>query len=765
MKAQQAMQEAITAYQRGDLGRAEQICAHVLAADRNCFDALNVLGVIAARTSRGSEARELFRRAVAVEPHNAGAHNNYGNALKHARRFEEALKCYEQALRFAPDFLEAHLNRGVMLHRLNRCDEALASLRNAQRLSAAVPEIYFNIGNVLRDMNRPDEALENYAIALRLKPDFAPALNNRSVVLLALKQPLAALASSDSSLRLNPHQALALKNRGDALYDLRRLDAALESYGMALEADPQYAEAWYNRANLLLESNRLAEALESYDRALELHADYADSPDYAHTHFNRGNIHVALGRPEEALRCFEKAMSILPDCNWVFGTWLRTKMMLCDWADLDVHRAALCAAITNHARVALPFTVLTLIDSPPLQRRAAQIRVADQYPRDSTLPPVAKRARADKIRLGYYSADFHNHATAYLIAELFERHDRRRFEVLALSFGADLRDDMRRRIEGGVDRFIDVRRQTDGEVAELSRRLEIDIAIDLKGFTLDARHGIFFHRAAPVQVNYLGYPGTLGAPWMDYLIADETVVPRRHFEHYAEKIVLLPGCYQVNDARRKIADRAFTRTELGLPPQGFVFCCFNNCYKITPETFAAWMRILREVSGSVLWLLEGGATAMANLRREAQARGVDPGRLVFARRLPLPEHLARHRMADLFLDTLPVNAHTTASDALWSGLPVLTRSGESFSSRVAASLLKAVGMSELCVDTEQQYVALAIALANDPPRISRVRAKLNEQRLTAPLFDTERFTLNLEHAYSKMIERYQAGQPPDHITV
>jgi predicted O-linked N-acetylglucosamine transferase (SPINDLY family) len=714
MTPQQAMQEALTAFQRGDLGRTEQICSLILAADCNYVDALNVLGVIAARTSRGNEAEELFRRAVAVEPRNA--------------------------------------------------------------------EIYFNIGNVLRDMNRLDEALANYDIALQLKPDFVPALNNRSVVLLALKQPLAALAGSDRVLRLNPHHALAHKNRGDALYDLRRLDAALESYGMALQANPQYAEAWYNRANLLLESNQLIEALESFDRALEFKSDYAESPEYAHTHYNRGNIQVALGRPDEALRSFERALSIAPDCDWAFGTWLRTKMTLCDWADLDIHRAALSAAIANGARIALPFTVLTLIDSPPLQLQAARIRVlalidclsparqaaetsgSEKYPAAHLLPPITKPGRHDKIRVGYFSGHYRNHPVSLLTAEMFERHDRSRFEVNAFSFGPDTKDEMRKRMERAFYRFIDVRGKPDLEIVQLARSMELDIAVDLGGFTEGCRPNLFALRAAPLQVSYLGYLGTLGAAYMDYLIANTTIIPLEHQRHYAEKIVYLPS-YQVNDSKRVISDKRFSREELGLPRTGFVFCCFNASYKIVPETFNCWMRILRQVEGSVLFLLADNLTAQRNLRKEAVDRGVAAERLVFGRRLPGPEYLARYRTADLFLDTLPYNAGTTASDALWAGLPVLTHMGESFAARVAASLLNAIGLPELVTTTQEQYEATAIELAGDPARLAEFKDRLQGNRLTMPLFDTEQFTRHLENAYVQMYERYQAGRPPDHITV
>jgi predicted O-linked N-acetylglucosamine transferase (SPINDLY family) len=352
-----------------------------------------------------------------------------------------------------------------------------------------------------------------------------------------------------------------------------------------------------------------------------------------------------------------------------------------------------------------------------------------------------------------------------LAAGLFESHDRDKFEVYAFSFGTDTKDEMQIRLEAAFDKFIDVESKTDKEIAELSRQMQIDIAVDLAGFTSGSRTGIFALRAAPLQINYLGYPGTMGADYMDYLIADRQLIPEEAKAHYTERIVYLPS-FQANDSKRKISDRVFTREELGLPQSGFVFCCFNNSYKITPSTFDGWMRILKQVNGSVLWLSETNPFATDNLRKEAKARGVDAQRLVFARKIPLlAEHLARHRAAGLFIDTLPYNAHTTASDALWAGLPVLTCTGEALASRVAASLLTAIDLPELVTTTQEDYEALAVELATNPEQLQAIRQKLERNRLTAPLFDTKLFTRHIEDAYTQMVERYQADLAPDHIYV
>jgi predicted O-linked N-acetylglucosamine transferase (SPINDLY family) len=404
--------------------------------------------------------------------------------------------------------------------------------------------------------------------------------------------------------------------------------------------------------------------------------------------------------------------------------------------------------------------VLTALDSGEQQRRAAETWAREEFAEQEGLGPIECRAAGGRIRVGYFSADFRDHATMHLMAGLLELHDRERFEVTGFSFGPVVRDVVRARVERACERFVEVGERSDREVAQLARELSIDIAVDLKGYTSDARPGIFAHRAAPVQVGYLGYPGTLGAGYVDYLIADRVLVPEGSEGYYAEQLVYLPHSYQVNDAKRRIAGRRYEREELGLPREGFVYCCFNNNYKIMPATFGSWMRILERVPGSVLWLLEDNAQAAKNLRAAAVVHGVQPERLVFAPRVVAGEHLARHRCADLFIDTLPCNAHTTASDALWAGLPVLTCLGEGFAARVAGSLVRAVGLPELVVESMEHYEELAVRLAGEPQRLEGLRRRLECNRGAAPLFDTERQARHLESAYALIHARHLAGLAP-----
>ncbi|HEY2591267.1 MAG TPA: hypothetical protein VGI35_06715, partial [Steroidobacteraceae bacterium] len=424
--------------------------------------------------------------------------------------------------------------------------------------------------------------------------------------------------------------------------------------------------------------------------------------------------------------------------------------------------AQLSGAIERGRCVLRPFAALSLFDSPSLQRKVAGIWARETCRPAKRLGPVRRHRWHEKVRVGYFSADFRNHAVSILAAELFERHDRRRFELTAFAVGPDIRDEVRTRVEAAFDRFIPAFDRSDEEVAALARHLEIDIAVDLGGYTQHARPGIFARRAAPIQVGYLGYLGTMGADFMDYLIADQIIVPPERRRHYAEKIAYLSS-YQVNDSKRHAAARAFSRAELGLPSTGFVFCCFNANYKINPEMFASWMRILTAVPGSVLFLLGGSPAAERNLREHAERSGMEPARLVFGGKLPYADYLARYRAADLFLDTLPYNAGTTASDALWMGLPVLTCAGEAFSARMGASLLTAVGLPELITVDRSHYERLAVELATRPDALAAIGRRLEEARSGAALFDTTRFTGELEALYERMYRRHHLGLLPEHL--
>jgi predicted O-linked N-acetylglucosamine transferase (SPINDLY family) len=654
--------------------------------------------------------------------------------------------------------LDGILRQARLLHQSGRLDEARALCQQALTLRPGQTQALTLLGIICAQTGDFARAVALFDEVLLLEPRNFAAHNNRGNALRALQQPADALASYDKAIVLQPDHAPTCNSRGHVLFDLQRYEDALASLDRAIALGFNHPAAWHIRGNALYALERFEEAAASYDRAAAL------DPNGASSHHNRGNALAMLGQYESAISSYDRAIGLAPGIAASHGERLHARMQIADWRDFAPEVAWLTAQIERNQAASNPFTVLSLIDSPRLQMLAARNWVREKCPPNDALGALPPRPRGERIRVGYFSADFRAHATVSLTAGLFEAHDRSRFELIAFAFGADTRDGMRQRVAAAFDRFLDVRQQSDHDIARLARSLSVDIAVDLGGFTRGSRPRIFALRAAPLQVSYLGYLGTMSADYMDYLVADDTLIPQARRPHYAEKIVYLPS-YQVNDSKRPIAPRRFSRQELGLPQQGFVFCCLNSTYKLTPATFDGWMRILTRVPGSVLYLLGGSAALEGNLHREAQARGVAPDRLVFGARLPPAEYLARYRAADLFLDTLPYNAGTTASDALWAGLPVLTCMGATFAARVGASVLRAVGLPELVASTPEQYEQLAVELASDPGRLAAVRAKLAAGLPTAALFDTAAATRHLEAAYARMYQRHQAGLPPEDIRI
>ena len=654
--------------------------------------------------------------------------------------------------------LQIMLQQGIQAFQNGNFDGADSILRRIIQVdSKSLPALHV-LGLIKASQQQYQEAAELLRRAARLNPDDASIQYNLAKALMDSGFDKESIPHHKKAVELASHNPDAWLNYGKTLSALHSYEHALEAYDQALLLQPNYAEAYLNKGATLKELKRYEEALIFAEKALVL------NPNLAEAWVNKGIALKELMRYEEAITHFEKALSLRSDIEWVYGDSLHLKMKISSWAGIaDILNNLLSMVLKE--KIIQPFVSLALSDNAFLHRHCAEKYIGDKFKSSSELGPITKIQKKKKIRIGYYSADFYNHATGYLIAELFERHDKDRFELIGFTFGPKNDDETRRRLVNSFDQFIEVGAMSDIEIAQLSRNLSVDMAIDLKGHTQNSRPGIFSYRAAPIQVNYLGYPGTIGSNYTDYIIADEVIIPSELVENYSEKVVQLPNSYQVNDRKRVISDRKFTRKELGLPENGFVFCCFNNNYKILPSTFDIWMRILKKVEGSTLWLFGENILAEINLKKEATKRGVDPRRLVFAKPMPLAEHLSRHQLADLFLDTFPCNAHTTASDALWAGLPVLTLIGKSFASRVAASLLNAIHLPELITTTQEEYEQMAIELAENPLKLEVIQQKLVNNRLTTPLFDTPLFTKNLEKAYTQMYERYQADLEPDHIWV
>lgn len=616
----------------------------------------------------------------------------------------------------------------------------------------------FNIAINYANNNRIDEALEIFKrLKIYVKNEIQIPYNLGCLHIMQGDYE-SGFKNFYEALEISPNNIPSLVNCASALHELKRFDEAISCFDKALSLEPDYIYALCNKGNTLRALKRYSEAVIHYDNALNLNSDHFDSL------ANKGRALNELKRYDEAIANYEKVLILNPDIGWIYGELLEVKMKITYWLGLSDTLLEITKRVMANKQVSLPFPLLALSDNPMLHKKSSEVYIQNRYSFNPLLGPIFKQRLNHKIKVGYFSADFKNHPVAFLIAELFEVHDKNRFEIYAFSL-ASAADEMRGRLQNAFDHFIDVEGMSDVMVAKLARNYSIDIAVDLSGHTQDSRTGIFSYRAAPIQVNYLGYPGTIGADYFDYIIADRIIIPSELQSCYSEKVVYLPNSYQVNDRRRLISDRSFTRLELGLPEKGFIFCCFNNNFKIHPVTFDGWMRILKAVDGSVLWLFQDNTWVVDNLKKEAEKRGIAAHRLVFAERMPQADHLARHCRADLFLDTFPYNAHTTASDALWAGLPVLTLMGESFASRVAASLLNTIGLTELITYTQEEYEELAIELALNHKKLADIKLKLVSNRLTTPLFDTPLFTKNLEAAYTKMYERYQAELLPDNLFI
>jgi predicted O-linked N-acetylglucosamine transferase (SPINDLY family) len=719
----ETFQRALAALRAGKAQAAEHLFRKLLRVRPKHVAGLNLLGVLLSQQKRWQEAEPFVRRALRENSKSDATHYNYGIILKNLHRPAEALERFNQALTINPSVAETWNNRGAVFNDLKRFSEALADFDKAIAIQPNYAEAYYNKGNSFANLRRHDEALRAYDNALQLEPSLARAWVGRATILTFLREHAEAKSALDRALTLDPHLAAAWLALGNLRYELRQHREAHEHYAKALALEPDLAEAWYGQ----------------------------------------GNVHSELRQYDLALTAYDKAFALNPDLPFLDGARLNAKLQVCDWSDLDEQRSRFISRIRDGRPAGVPLAMLPLSNSARDHFRCAVCNAAAQ----PTFPPLwrGETYNHDRIRVAYLSSDFRNHPVATQIAGLFESHDRTRFDVTALSSGFDDHSETRARIKNSVARFLDVAAQSDGDVASAIHSSEIDILIDLNGFTAGGRTNIFARRPAPIQVNFLGYAGTMGAAYFDYIVADQIVIPERDFEFFSESVVWLPGSFLVTDCRRKIAERTPSRAACGLPENAFVFCCFNNIHKIVPEVFDIWMKLLKAVDGSVLWLSNANLAARGHLFQEAERRGVSPGRLIFAPRVEAPDHLARHRQADLFLDTFPYNAHSTASDALWAGLPVLTCLGSTFAGRVAASLLRAVGLPELITDSLAEYEALALKLAQDSPSLQALKTRLAQNRTICPLFNTDRFARQIEAAYTMMWNRHRARQRPEPFVV
>lgn len=678
--------------------------------------------------------------------------------LQSQGQFAQAEKLYSQALQNVRDNPALWFNHGLVLRDLECPAEALANFDQALRLSPGMAEIHNERAAALLALDRPAEALAALDRSLALKPGYPGTLINRGMALMALNRPETALTDFETVLRLQPRLTLALVGRGAALEKLGRHADALESYNRAHAVNPRDCHALNQRGLLLARIGRNKEALADYDRALAI------DPHPAALRFNRATALLALKRATEAHAEMGRLFAEHPGYPFAFDGLLDTSLRTCDFTE----RAKLEPHLPAHVRAGKPLTPFHLLlasDDPALQRACAANYIRNQVGDGVAAMPARKVAAGKRLKLAYLSRDFRSHTVATSNAALLERHDHARFELFAISTGPDDASPMRARLVRAFDHFHDVRERDDAAVAALLAAQEIDILVDLGGHTVGARPGILARRAVPIQVNYQGWPGTTGNGAVDYMIADSIVAPPGCDGAFTEKLVRLPYCYMPVDPGRAPFTATMTRAQAGLPQDAFVFCAFNGTWKIAPAMFRLWLELLRDVPQSVLWLRHDNDVAADNLRREAVARGVAPERLVFADRADDAEHIARHRLADLFLDTMPFAGHSSAIESLWAGLPLVSCAGDAFASRVSASALAAVGMPELAAASLADYKTLALKLARDPALLASYRARLDKGRATFPLFDQDKLCRALETAYEKMAALARAGQSPQAFTV
>jgi protein O-GlcNAc transferase len=717
-----------------------------------------MLGEVYSSQGDYDQAIENFKKALKLNPQDAISHFKMGNALQVTGSLEAAIVSFKKVLEIQPDFAEAYLNMGAALHWKGELEAAIDSYKQALKIKLDYAAAHYNMGNALKDKGDIDAAIASYNKALQIKPDHAEAHNNMGIILQWKGELDAAIDSYKQALKIKPDYAEAHSNMGNTLKIKGDLEAAIDSYKQALKLKPDNADAHNNMGNTLKIKGDLEAAIDSYKQALKI------KPDYAEAHNNMGNTLMEKGDSDAAIDSYKQALKNDPNNANAKSQMLCQLQHMCHFCETGVLEDA-SMHLGIHTEAVPPFVGLSWGDNAEQQLARSRVWASEKFKQTPLLLSSRPQSRPARLKIGYFSADFYSHATMYLMAGLLRDHDSKQFELYAYSYGRSKTGDLRKRAERDVDHFFDVTDLADREIIDLAHSHGLDIAIDLKGYTQHTRSAVFQYRLAPIQINYLGYPGSMGASFIDYIIADPIVIPEHQRKFYSESVIYLPHTYQPNDDARKISKANTTRTDFGLPEEAFVFCCFNYNYKISPHEFDIWVRLLRKVDGSVLWLMNSNKFAERNLRKEAEQRGIEPSRLVFAGMLSHSEHLSRHKHADLFIDTFNYNAHTTASDALWSGLPVVTKRGKQFAARVAASLLTAVGLPELITETEEEYERLIFELASDTDKLSAIKVKLAGNRLKEPLFNTKRYTRNFEAGLKAAYSLYFDDDKPQDIWV
>jgi predicted O-linked N-acetylglucosamine transferase (SPINDLY family) len=681
--------------------------------------------------------------------------------LHEKNKLDEAQSLYRKVIEMDNSHVNALHMLGTIYLERGAAKEAAVLIKKSLAVFPQQPDAWCNLGLCLEKIEDVNGALVAYEKSLQLRPNFPGALYNRAGLLRKQRHFEAALSNIEIAITLQPGFVDAINNKGNLLTDMGKIEEAIASFTQAIALKPDYGETYNNRGVCFWKLKRFEEAIADYDKALLI------KPDYFSAILNRATALYDIGNYELAYVAVKKALLMQPKYSEACALQFNIAARLCDWEEYTDQIAAISTAVTQNELLS-PFTVLTAIDNASIQYQAAKRWAAsfDIFHKPvMKLPKASVKTRSDeRLRIAYLSADFQEHAVAYSMARIFECHDKNRFDCYAISLGTSKSTPMRERLISAFEHFVDARLWSDSAIVEYILQQKIDILIDLAGYTQGSRTAVLTKKPAAVQINYLGYPGTLGLSAIDYIIADKTVIPESNFQFFSEKVIHVGGSYLCSDPTRVLDEHLPSRAELSLPDNGFVFCCFNHHYKITPQWFEIWMRLLHAVNNSVLWLSASNDLAQKNLQQRAIACGIDSNRLIFAVRTPDPsQHLSRLRQADLFLDTLPYNAHATATDALWAGIPLLTCVGKSFPARVAASLLTSMGLPELITDSPEAYEARAVELALYPEQLSAIRNKLAIQKVHSSLFDAADSAQKLECAYSAAWERYDNGLQPDYI--
>jgi len=719
-------QTAFNLFQQGRMAEAIDTLKKAISIYPQVVDLWQLSVAIFAMSGQLEQAEAAAYQVIRLQP-NAQAYYDLGLVFQHQKNWDKAETAHRQAISLNPSFAEAYNNLGLVLHEQQRFEEAIEAYHQTIHYDSNYARVYTNLGITLEKLEQLDQAIEMYLLALKYQPNLAEAYNNLA----------------------------------DALKKKHQYQEALIACQQALQLKPNSAEIYHTLALILKELGRDEEAVKACQQALQL------KPDFANIYKMLGIILDDRGQLEQAIPLYYEALRLDSELLAARNCLTAALQKVCAWKEWQPLAEQIIQTLQNSSEQQdnklLPFWLIGFTNDPQLQQRCARQFAAVDINKFAPQQRPIFLPHNNKLKIGYLSADFKQHPLSYLMAEVFELHNRGRFEVIGYSIGGNDNSDIRNRIQKGFDQFHDLESLSLKETANCITKDKIDILVDLTGYTAHSRTAVLALRPAPIQIQFLGYPGTLGTPHADYIIADEIIIPEKYFKYYDEKVVWMPDTYQPNDRHRVIAHIP-SKIEAGLPENKFVFCCFNASYKILPDIFQIWMRLLKTVPNSVLWLIEANSLAVENLRREAQQH-IDPQRLIFAPKQPLANHLARLSLADLALDTLPYNAHTTMSDALWAGIPAISCTGESFASRVGASLLKAAGLSELITTNLQDYEKLALELATNPTKLASFKKRLNDNKNTCALFDTPRWVRNIETGYEMMWKRFQKGLPPEHLKI